>query len=405
MPALLIVTIAQEPAHSLYQLAFSCWPLVAAPSFASSLVFGMHEHPWFPKPRKPNDACMAASMTNTGFVALPVLQAIYGPRAVCQAAIAHRICGCCDVSSSRDPARTWPQPGRAWHRPTHGPNDYWLSTLCLLTRMVIINSDGACFCQSSVLRMPAAAVTAYLGNPGRRAHALCSVRHRTGAVHRWIARQYWASFAACAAVKLVIMPLMVYGLSVSLGLDPPLHTLRAVIWRRSAHGEDRLHSGGRVPLRGNDGSVHCLDDNSSVRHLARGLALCAIRASQHASLLDRGRKRSGRPSVLPRPVPRFYLELGFRFAGRRPGGAEVADKSGAQKAYCARRAIICRARRPHRNRLLEGQWNRSAADVEAEDQPPAAPFVTYSMDCPLLRRALTTAAAKLEVGAHGEHVV
>src|SRR5215471_4603449 len=87
MPALLIVTIAQEPGHALinwrFLVAFGggsllCFILVfgilsirGSRSLASRTMYGM-----------------AASMTNTGFVALPVLQAIYGPRAVLPAAIA-----------------------------------------------------------------------------------------------------------------------------------------------------------------------------------------------------------------------------------------------------------------------------------------------------------------------------
>ena len=87
MPALLIVTIAQEPAHSLinwrfliafgggsllcFLLVFGIMSLGSSRSLASRTMHGM-----------------AASMTNTGFVALPVLQAIYGPHAVLPAAIA-----------------------------------------------------------------------------------------------------------------------------------------------------------------------------------------------------------------------------------------------------------------------------------------------------------------------------
>src|SRR5215470_10983459 len=87
MPALLIVTIAQEPGHSLinwrflvafgggsllcFILVFSIISIRSSRSLASRAMHGM-----------------AASMTNTGFVALPVLQAIYGHRAVLPAAIA-----------------------------------------------------------------------------------------------------------------------------------------------------------------------------------------------------------------------------------------------------------------------------------------------------------------------------
>jgi hypothetical protein len=87
MPALLIVTIAQEPSHSLinwrflvafgggfllcFILVFGIMSIHASRSLTSRTMHGM-----------------AASLTNTGFVALPILQAIYGPRAVLPAAIA-----------------------------------------------------------------------------------------------------------------------------------------------------------------------------------------------------------------------------------------------------------------------------------------------------------------------------
>ena len=87
MPALLIVTIAHEPARSLlawrFLIAFGggsllCFAIVFGASrvFGGKGVAGAAMHGW------------AASMTNTGFVALPVLQATYGARAVLPAAIA-----------------------------------------------------------------------------------------------------------------------------------------------------------------------------------------------------------------------------------------------------------------------------------------------------------------------------
>jgi predicted permease len=87
MPELLFVTIAQEPAHNLLEwrflLAFGggsilCFVLVflaVRAGFgrdpASSTIYGM-----------------TAAMTNTGFVALPILHAIFGQPAVLPAAIA-----------------------------------------------------------------------------------------------------------------------------------------------------------------------------------------------------------------------------------------------------------------------------------------------------------------------------
>src|ERR1700754_1732974 len=87
MPALLFVTIAQEPARNLLEwrflLAFGggsilCFALVfltvragCGRDLAGSTIYGM-----------------AAAMTNTGFVALPILHSIYGQPAVLPAAIA-----------------------------------------------------------------------------------------------------------------------------------------------------------------------------------------------------------------------------------------------------------------------------------------------------------------------------
>ena len=87
MPALLIVTIAQEPAHSLINWRF----LVAfggGSLLCFILVFGIISIQGSRSLASRTMHGMAASMTNTGFVALPVLQAIYGPRAVLPAAIA-----------------------------------------------------------------------------------------------------------------------------------------------------------------------------------------------------------------------------------------------------------------------------------------------------------------------------
>src|SRR6202142_2438775 len=87
MPALLIVTIAQEPSHSLL-----AWRFLAAFGGGSllcfALVFGIVSVAGSRSLASRTMVGMAASMTNTGFVALPVLQAIYGPRAVLPAAIA-----------------------------------------------------------------------------------------------------------------------------------------------------------------------------------------------------------------------------------------------------------------------------------------------------------------------------
>src|ERR1700755_3305004 len=87
MPALLIVTIAQEPGHSLIN-----WRFLVAFGGGSLLcfvvVFGIMSIRGSASLAGRTMHGMAASMTNTGFVALLVLQAIYGQHAVLPAAIA-----------------------------------------------------------------------------------------------------------------------------------------------------------------------------------------------------------------------------------------------------------------------------------------------------------------------------
>src|SRR5215467_15762601 len=87
MPALLIVTIAQEPARNLLEwrflLAFGGGSLLC---FA--LVFLTVRAGWRRDLASSTIHGMTAAMTNTGFVALPILHSIYGQPAVLPAAVA-----------------------------------------------------------------------------------------------------------------------------------------------------------------------------------------------------------------------------------------------------------------------------------------------------------------------------
>jgi malonate transporter and related proteins len=219
MPALLIVTIAQEPSHSLirwrflvafgggsllcFLLVFGIMSIRASRSLASRTMHGM-----------------VASMTNTGFVALPVLQAIYGPRAVLPAAIAtvfvavvmFPIAVILLELDQRDAqgSRTAPMI-TAKHVVL---NPMVLSTLIGMLLSVL------------GLRMPGP-VTAYLGI---LADALtpCALFAIGLGLSIDALRANIGRASLLSAVKLVIMPLIVYGLSVWLGLDP-LYTIAAVI--------------------------------------------------------------------------------------------------------------------------------------------------------------------------------
>ena len=219
MPALLIVTIAQEPAHSLINWRF----LVAfggGSLLCFILVFGIMSIRLSRSLASRTMHGMAASMTNTGFVALPVLQAIYGPRAVLPAAIATVF-----VAVVMFPlAVILLELGQ---RDAHGSRTPAMVTFkhVVLNPMVISTVIGMLWSVFG-LRMPAP-VTAYFGI---LADALtpCALFAIGLGLSIDGLRANIGKASLLSAVKLVIMPLIVYGLSLSLGLDP-LYTIAAVI--------------------------------------------------------------------------------------------------------------------------------------------------------------------------------
>ena len=219
MPALLIVTIAQEPAHSLinwrflvafgggsllcFALVFSVMSIQGSGSLASRTMRGM-----------------AASMTNTGFVALPVLQAIYGPRAVLPAAIATVF-----VAVVMFPlAVILLEVGQ---RDAQGsPTPAMVTVKHVVLNPMVISTLIGMVLSVSGLRMPGP-VTAYFGI---LADALtpCALFAIGLGLSSDGLRANIGQASLLSGVKLAVMPVMVYGLSVSLGLDP-LYTIAAVI--------------------------------------------------------------------------------------------------------------------------------------------------------------------------------
>jgi hypothetical protein len=211
MPALLIVTIAQEPGRSLINLRFLvafgggsllCFILVfgvmsihASRSLASRTMYGM-----------------AASMTNTGFVALPVLEAIYGQRAVLPAAIATVF-----VAVVMFPVAVILL--EAGQRNADGSGTAAMVTVkhVVLNPMVISTLIGMLLSLLN-LRMPGP-ISAYLGI---LADALtpCALFAIGLGLSIDGLRTNIGQASLLSTVKLVIMPLIVYGLSLSLGLDP-----------------------------------------------------------------------------------------------------------------------------------------------------------------------------------------
>jgi malonate transporter and related proteins len=217
MPALLIVTIAQEPSHSLingrFLVAFGGGSLLCF-----FLVFGIMSIRSSRTLASRTMHGMAASMTNTGFVALPVLQAIYGQHAVLPAAIAtvfvavvmFPIAVILLEVGQRDGTRTTP-----------------MATVkhIVLNPMVISTLIGMLLSISG-LPMPGP-VTTYL-----RIFADALTPCALFAIGLGLSleglRANLGRASLLSAVKLGIMPLIVYGLSIALGLDP-LYTIAAVI--------------------------------------------------------------------------------------------------------------------------------------------------------------------------------
>ena len=219
MPALLIVTIAQEPGHSLIN-----WGFLAAFGGGSLLcfllVFGLMSIHGSRSIASRTMHGMAASMTNTGFVALPVLQAIYGPRAVLPAAIATVF-----VAVVMFPIAVILLESN--QRDEHGSGTSPLVTAkhVVLNPLVISTLIGMALSVLN-LHLPGP-ITAYLGI---MADALtpCALFAIGLGLSMDGLRAHIGQASLLSVVKLVLMPLIVYGLSLALGLDP-LYTIAAVI--------------------------------------------------------------------------------------------------------------------------------------------------------------------------------
>jgi malonate transporter len=216
MPALLIVTIAQEPARNLLEwrflLAFGggsliCFALVflavragGKHDLASSTIHGM-----------------AAAMTNTGFVALPILHAIYGQPAVLPAAVATVF-----VAAVMFPITVILLERRDARGPAQSAG---LAKQILLNPMVLSTLIGLVWAIAG-LPIPAA-VAAYLNMIAAALTPCALFAIGLGLSVEGLRSNLGASLAL-AAVKLVVMPLIVYGLCVITGLNP-LYTVAAVI--------------------------------------------------------------------------------------------------------------------------------------------------------------------------------
>ena len=219
MPALLIVTIAQEPAHSLINWRF----LVAfggGSLLCFILVFGIMSIHGSRSLASRTMHGMAASMTNTGFVALPVLQAIYGQRAVLPAAIATVF-----VAVVMFPTTVILL--ELDQRDARGLRMAPMATVKHIVLNPMLTSTLIGMLWSVLdLHMPGSVVT-YLGIFADALTPCALFAIGLGLSIDGLRANIGRS-SLLSAVKLVIMPLIVYGLSASLGLDP-LYTIAAVI--------------------------------------------------------------------------------------------------------------------------------------------------------------------------------
>jgi predicted permease len=219
MPALLIVTIAQEPGHSLVN-----WRFLAAFGGGSllcfALVFGIMSIHASRSLASRTMHGMVASMTNTGFVALPVLRSIYGPRAVLPAAIATVFVAVVMFPTTvilleldqRDASGSRTAPMATVRNIVLNP--MVISTLIgMLVSMLDLHMPGPVVSYLGILADGLTPCALFAIGLGLSIDGLRANLERS---------------ALLSAVKLVIMPLIVYGLSVFLGLDP-LYTIAAVI--------------------------------------------------------------------------------------------------------------------------------------------------------------------------------
>jgi len=219
MPALLFVTIAQEAARNLLEWRFLftfgggsilCFALVFAAvrlgrgrDLAGSTIHGM-----------------TAAMTNTGFVALPILHSIYGEPAVLPAAVATVF-----VAVVMFPTTVILLESEGREAPNGMARSFALVKQIVLNPMVLSTMIGLAW---AITGLPIPAPIAAYMNIFAAALTPCALFAIGLGLSLEGMRAKLATSLGLAVVKLVIMPLIVYGLCLALGLNP-LYTIAAVI--------------------------------------------------------------------------------------------------------------------------------------------------------------------------------
>lgn len=219
MPALLFVTIAQETARNLLEwrflLAFGggsmlCFVLVFLPvtaragrDLATGTIYGM-----------------TAAMTNTGFIALPILHSIYGQPAVLPAAVATVF-----VAVVMFPLTVILLESKRHGASGMSARNFSLVKQIMLNPLVLSTSIGLAW---AITGWPIPAPIATYMNLLAAALTPCALFAIGLGLSLEDVRSSLRTSVLLAAVKLMIMPLIVYGLCVASGL-PPLYTIAAVL--------------------------------------------------------------------------------------------------------------------------------------------------------------------------------
>src|SRR5262245_32230226 len=219
MPALLFMTIAQEPARNLLEWRF----LIAfggGSILCFALVFLAVRIAWGCDLASSTMQGMAAAMTNTGFVALPILHSIYGQPAVLPAAIATVF-----VAAVMFPASVILLESAQSGQRGSPARPVLLLRQITLNPMVLSTLVGIAWAIAGwPIPVP---IAAYL-NIFAAALTPCALFAIGLGLTAGGMRSKLVASIALTVVKLVIMPLVVYGLCLASGLNP-LYTIAAVV--------------------------------------------------------------------------------------------------------------------------------------------------------------------------------
>jgi malonate transporter len=219
MPALLFITIAQEPGRNLLEWRF-LMAFGGGSILCFALVFLIVRIAWGCDLASSTIQGMAAAMTNTGFVALPILHSIYGQPAVLPAAIATVF-----VAAVMFPASVilLESAQRGQHGSSTRP--VLLLKQITLNPMVLSTLVGLAW---AVAGWPIPVPIATYLNIFAAALTPCALFAIGLGLTAEGMRSKLAASTILTVVKLVIMPLVVYGLCVISSLNP-LYTIAAVV--------------------------------------------------------------------------------------------------------------------------------------------------------------------------------